>query len=283
LLNDFLTEVEIKSTRLENAIRANTDGVLEFDANKIYSFSRTLTINKKIKLLGSDGTVFRLDRDTRTSSFIICKAEEIEFERLILNARNQVNRAIVDINDMIGVRFERVIFRNALHPNFQTQGDAIAAYNGNACHGLKVNRCVFTNISHMCVKIMNRDTDKYRASGPNRGRFINSEIRRLLAPIVITNSIFNTGYDKAIEADCGNDDFVINNESDPRWVPEDRRGGRRYTYTTNLAGSRIEGNTFRTHKAWVLGLIQASNISLNVIQWMVLQMIQLKEIMLLYT
>jgi len=48
-----------------------------------------------------------------------------------------------------------------------------------------------------------------------------------------------------------------------RWVPEDRRGGRRYTYTTNLAGSRIEGNTFRTHKAWVLGLIQASNIKLR--------------------
>jgi len=193
-----------QAARLENAIRANRDGILQFDANKAYSFSRTITISKKIKLLGGNGTVFKLDRNNRTSSFIVCRAKEIQFERLILNARNKVNRAIVDINDMIGVRFERVIFRNALHPNFRTQGDAIAAYNGNACHGLKVNRCVFTNISHMCVKIMNRDTDKYRVSGPNRSRFRNGEIRKLLAPIVITNSVFNSGYDKAIEADCGN-------------------------------------------------------------------------------
>jgi len=249
--------------RLENVIRANQDGIIQFDANKTYLFSRTLNITKKVKLIGSNGTILKLNRSSRTGSFILCRAEEISFEKLTLNADNKVNRAIVDINDMVGVAFEEVTLINAIHPNFQTQGDAIAAYNGRACHGLIVNRCVFTNISHMCVKIMNRDTDKYRDSGPNRNRFINGEIRQLLAPISITNSTFNSGYDKAIEADCGNDDFVIDDQNDPRWVPEDLRGGRRYTYTTDLAESVIEGNTFKTHKAWVLGLIQASNMALR--------------------
>lgn len=232
-----------QSTKFEDFIDAHPDEVIELEADKVYLFSNPITISNKVVIKGTDqGSVLKLNKSQTSGYFITCGHPEIVFKNLTINGNMKVNKSIVNINDMDDITFNNVLIKNSGHT-------AIGAWNGQACHGLTVNGCTFSNIHEMCIKIINRDTDKY-----------GSMITKLRGPVIVKNCTFNTGCSKIVEADCGNDDFVIDDESDPRWVIEDRDGGRRYEYTTDLAGSIVEDNHFKTYKSWALGLIQAGNI-----------------------
>lgn len=240
----FTYQTGNQTTRLENFINNNTDGIIEFESGQIYLFNSPIDVYKAVifKSTSTNKSILRLN--VAKNFLFRLRADNIRFENLTLDGNNLIDgfgKAIVDIFDIIA-EFKDVLFT-------KSKEDAIGAYNGRAIQGLLIDSCIFREIDAKCIFISNRNTEGY-----------GSKITEVRAPITITNSTFETGSSNHIISDNGNDFYELTN-SDPGWVSEDNLGGRRYEYSTNLKLT-IQGNTFEEYSHWSIGLVQADNVTI---------------------
>jgi len=211
----------------------------------------------------------------------------VVFNRLTIDANLRVNSTIVNNNDTGGAQFLSVNLRNSGH-------DGISASTGNACHGLIVRDCAFENVQHNIIFIANRNTVARGARLTRlRAPFV---IRRTTfgdgyrAAIVVDcgNDFFNarSSFCRENPSVCGNvrlipqtnrniltiqnGNIIINDngENGPRGGDGD--GSRRFDYSTDLRNSIVgrninnrKDNTFGISTNWAVGLVQASNITIQ--------------------
>ncbi|WP_303315895.1 T9SS type A sorting domain-containing protein [Flavivirga abyssicola] len=223
---------------INNLMQNNT--VIEFQRGKTYNFSNPIIVTKAGILFNATGSgalpIIRLNNANKDQLFDI-RANNVKFKNLNLVGDNAgvFGRSVIKVTRNI----TKLLVENCTIKNSQ---NGINSTIGYALNGLIAKRVTFSNITDVCILILNRKTNILR-------------IPKLRDRVEIRNCTFEPGYDRAIVSDNGNDftpfSKMVNGVL--------KHGNKREEYATNLKGSIIAGNTFKKCKRWHIGMVQSRN------------------------